>query len=36
MPVFIGLFISLDQPSLSIQKDVLTITANDTLNITCR
>ncbi|CAM5108796.1 unnamed protein product [Eretmochelys imbricata] len=30
-----GLFISLDQPSLSIQKDILTITANDTLNITC-
>uniref|UniRef100_A0A8C0ERA0 receptor protein-tyrosine kinase n=1 Tax=Bubo bubo TaxID=30461 RepID=A0A8C0ERA0_BUBBB len=33
--VFTGLFISLDQPTLSIQKDVLTITANDTLNITC-
>ncbi|XP_027591758.2 vascular endothelial growth factor receptor 2 [Pipra filicauda] len=30
-----GLFISLDQPTLNIQKDVLTITANDTLNITC-
>ncbi|GAB0188454.1 vascular endothelial growth factor receptor 2 [Grus japonensis] len=30
-----GLFIALDQPTLSIQKDVLTITANDTLNITC-
>ncbi|KAK2513705.1 hypothetical protein Q9233_015381 [Columba guinea] len=30
-----GLFNSLDQPTLSIQKDVLTITANNTLNITC-
>uniref|UniRef100_A0A8C9EIE4 receptor protein-tyrosine kinase n=1 Tax=Pavo cristatus TaxID=9049 RepID=A0A8C9EIE4_PAVCR len=30
-----GLFISMDQPTLSIQKSVLTITTNDTLNITC-
>ncbi|OXB83842.1 UNVERIFIED_CONTAM: hypothetical protein H355_003054 [Colinus virginianus] len=34
-PVFAGLFISMDQPTLSIQKSVLTITTNDTLNITC-
>uniref|UniRef100_A0A8C9EII4 receptor protein-tyrosine kinase n=1 Tax=Pavo cristatus TaxID=9049 RepID=A0A8C9EII4_PAVCR len=33
--VFAGLFISMDQPTLSIQKSVLTITTNDTLNITC-
>ncbi|OXB54678.1 hypothetical protein ASZ78_001705 [Callipepla squamata] len=35
VPVFAGLFISMDQPTLSIQKSVLTITTNDTLNITC-
>uniref|UniRef100_A0A8C9EIT8 receptor protein-tyrosine kinase n=1 Tax=Pavo cristatus TaxID=9049 RepID=A0A8C9EIT8_PAVCR len=33
--LFAGLFISMDQPTLSIQKSVLTITTNDTLNITC-